>query len=471
MYYRLTFISSRDKTRIGDTILNGNKPLSIGQTMTCDVQLPESEQYEPDLYATILPLEDAKNQSESSEGWYLVRRTDGHRVAVNGKEVSIAITLHNGDILSFIDGENKTELKFDMLDDGEYDTNNGFVYKKHTSNKRFFLIAIAFAALALGVAAYALFASRQKDLRHEDLRPFRQSIYHITTDSVYLLCEVDIDNQRKQIVIDSIELERAAEGTAFLTSDSLFVTARHCIEPWINDEEWDGTSSKSKMSPEVRLATKAETENRIAGYDKYTLRSHCIISKGLERYDYHSTDFCMNKSRDMVMRLGNAQDAVYWRTIFPIAHRRDMELGDFAYIKFQQLYDNAEKSQVRMAEWDEIVQFSQSGIHDIAVIGYPLNDNGTDSVSVVYGNLMTLEYNDSTGCPIGCIPLSAPINPGNSGGPVVAKIGKEIKVIGIVSKADGLASQGVFWAVPITEVLDMHKKGDKAKVDSVTYRR
>ena len=33
------------------------------------------------------------------------------------------------------------------------------------------------------------------------------------------------------------------------------------------------------------------------------------------------------------MRLGTRQEEIYWRTIFPIAHRRDMELGDFAYLK------------------------------------------------------------------------------------------------------------------------------------------
>ena len=438
--------------------------MNIGQGSSCDVLLPESEQFEPQLYVTILPQAD-------SDGWYMVRRTDGHHVLVNNIEVSIAKTLHSGDRLSFTDGVISTELLFEVFDDGEFDAGSGFVYKKHKSNKRLLIAATVLALLAFGVALYGIFSPRQKDLRHVDLSLFSQSIYHITADSVYLLCDSMVDGKHELIVIESIELRDVAAGTAFLTSDSLFVTARHCVEPWINDEEWDGVSTKSKMSPEVRLATKAETENRLVGYEKYILRSHCVISKGFERYDYYSTDFLMNKTRDMVLRLGTAKEVIYWRTIFPIAHRKDMELGDFAYVKAANLTREVPPTPVIMAEWDDIVTFIKSSNHDIAVIGYPLNDNDADEASVVYGNLMGLEFNDSLKTPTGCIQLSAPINRGNSGGPVFAQTGDGLKVIGIVSKADGRANQGMFWAVPITEVLNMHRQGDRIECDNKTFRR
>ncbi len=464
MYYRLTYTACSNRERIGDTILNGRKPLNIGQGSSCDVLLPESEQFEPQLYVTILP-------QENGDGWYMVRRTDGHHVLVNNTEVPIAKTLNSGDRLSFTDGVISTELLFEVFDDGEFDAGSGFVYKKHKSNKRLLVAATILALLAFGVALYGILSPRQKDLRHVDLSSFSQSIYHITADSVYLLCDSMVDGQHKLMVIESIELRDVAAGTAFLTSDSLFVTARHCVEPWINDEEWDGVSTKSKMSPEVRLATMAETKNRHVGYEKYILRSHLVISKGFERYDYYSTDFLMNKTRDMVLRLGTAKEVIYWRTIFPIAHRKDMELGDFAYVKATNLTREVPQAPVTMADWDDIVTFIKSSNHDIAVIGYPLNDNDADDVSVVYGNLMGLEFNDSLKTPTGCIQLSAPINRGNSGGPVFAQIGDELKVIGIVSKADGRANQGMFWAVPITEVQNMHRQGDKIEDDTVTFRR
>ena len=144
---------------------------------------------------------------------------------------------------------------------------------------------------------------------------------------------------------------------------------------------------------------------------------------------------------------------------------------DFAYLKERHLSDDVKKSQITMANWDDIVTFDKSTNHDIAFIGYPLNDNGTDSATVDYGSLTLFEYNDSLRSPVGCLQLSANINPGNSGGPIFAMIENKVKVIGIVSKADNHAKLGIHWAVPITEVLTMHKQGDKVEQDSVTYRR
>ena len=298
MYYRLTYIASSNKERLGDFVQNGNKPLNIGQGVSCNVQLPESDMYEPQVFATIL-------SNEASDGWYVVRRTDSHHVLVNGVEVSVAQMLQDGDRLSFDDGSELAALRFETFDDGEYDASSGIVYRKHEGNRHYHLAAVVIALAALGVAVYGILSPRQADLRNTDLKQFSQSVYRISVDSIYFL--------RDGITVDSIELANVAEGTAFLTNDSLFVTARHCIEPWINDEDWDGMSSKSKMSPELKLATQAETGNRMAGYEKYTLRAHCVISKGLERYNHYSTDFCMNKSRDMVLRLGTPQEVIYWR--------------------------------------------------------------------------------------------------------------------------------------------------------------
>jgi hypothetical protein len=460
MYYKLTYLASSNRERRGDSVLNGYRPLNIGQGAACEVQLPESELYEPQLYASILPMgEDADGHPAKAGQWCLVRRTDCHRVEVNGEDVPVARSLNDGDVLSMTDGQMWAKLKFEVFDDGEYDAGSGFVYRKHESNRRNMLVTMGLAVLAICIAVYALFVLPQRDLRHSDsdLRSFIPSIYHITCDSVYLLCD--------GIIVDSVELEQVAEGTAFLTTDSLLVTARHCVEPWINDEEWDGVSSKAKMSPEVRLATMAETENRLAGEEKYTLRAHCVVSRGLERYDYYSTEFHMNKSRDMVVRLGTEKDVIYWRTIIPIASRRNMELGDFAYVKAKGLTKDDNRVLIPLANEEDVKKFTQSENRDIAVIGYPLNDMGKDGATVVYGNWM--EFADELEKEEGCLQLSVAINRGNSGGPVFALIGRDIKVIGIVSKADAHADQGVFWAVPVGEVVNMHGNGDEPTNDDV----
>lgn len=462
MYYRLTYISPTNREKRGDIVLNGHSPLTIGQGDTFDVQLPDSGEYEPEAYASILPCSDGK-------GWYLVRRTDCHQLSVNNSEVPVAQILHGGDKLTFSDGAVQTQLKFEVFDDGEYESSKGVVYKRHPNERKHLACIYILALIAFCAAIYALLASRQKDIRQSDLSVFNPSIYHITTDSLYLMVDTVIDDTHQQFVVEGIELSPVAEGTAFLTNDSLFITARHCIEPWLNDEEWDGVAINEKMSGEVRLAALAETYNHKTGQEKYILRSHCVISKGFERYSYYSTDFFINKSRDMVLRLGTPDNIVYWRTIFPLAHRRDMELGDFAYLKAKHLPANKEMPPLSLAGNNDLAVLGQSHNHEIAVIGYPLNDNDAEEVSVVYGNLMDLA--DSLGHGKGCIRMSAPINRGNSGGPVLAMIDGEIKVIGIVSKADARASQGTFWSVPINEVLNMQQQGNRIAEMPLKYRR
>lgn len=443
MYYRLTYKSSSDRTRTGDSVINGSRPLNIGDGASSDVRLIDSEQYEPQVYATILPDEDGK-------GWYIVRRTDCHQVLVNGKEVAIAQSLDSGDRLCFLDGKSRTELLFEVFNNGDFDSRIGLVYQKHKSEKFTTATALVLALMAVGAAIYGIFSSRQKDLSHEDLLPFRQAIYQITTDSLYLMHDSVIDGMCSQVVVEAIELEQASVGTAFLTTDSLFVTARHCIEPWLNDVEWDGVSAE-KMSADVRLAVMAETGNVKAGDEKYSLRSHCVVSRGLERHDFYSTDFTMDKSRDLVMQLGTRQEPAYWRTILPIAHRRDMELGDIAWVKASNLTNEGVVS-LSLADEEDISSFAKSGNHNIAVLGFPLNDNDVDDAAVIYGHLM--DFSDELDVSEGCLRLSASINPGNSGGPVLALTKQGVKVIGIVSKADDRATQGLFWAVPVTALPD-----------------
>ena len=442
--------------------------MSIGQGLSCDVQLPCTDLYEPQVFASVLT-------NESGDGWILVKRSDCCRIMVNGKELTIALSLSNGDVISLTDDTVKEEFRFEMFDDGDYDGNRGFVYKKHKDNRLIVAMTIMLSVLALGIAAYSIVFPNQKDLRRYDWGQYKSSVYQITVDSVCLICDSIVDGTRQSVVVEETDLEQAFVGTAFLcldhdTGDTLLVTARHCVEPWINDEKWDGISDKSKMSPEVRLATKAENGNRYAGYDKYVLRAHCILSRGLERHEYYSTDFFMNKSRDLVMRLGTPERPIYWRTIIPIAKRRDMELGDFAYTNVKGMNIAKGNALISLAKWDEIVSFTKSNNRDIAVMGFPLNDNDVNNATVVYGNYMELEINDSIRVPNGCLKLSALINRGNSGGPVFARLGNEIKVIGIVSKADGRAEQGLFWSVPITEVTNLHSKGDTIE-DSEIFRR
>lgn len=468
MYYRLTYTASSLKEKRGDYFLNGQKTLSIGQSASCDVRLPDSDRYEPQVIATIRP-------NDSGDEWLIIKRTDFCKITINGCELFAAQLLQKGDRISFENDTLLEEFRFETFDDGEYDEVKGVVYKKHKRQERYLIATTVLVALALVVFLCNIFLPQRKELRNYDLSPYTHSIYQVMVDSVYLLCDSTINGQQKWVVAEAIELKEVAIGTAFLTYDKstddiLLVTARHCVEPWINDEQWDGENLNEKILPEVKLAIKAETQNRLADREKFMLKAHCVVSKGLERYDFYSTDFCMNKSRDLVMRLGSTDTPYYWRTIMPIAHRRDMELGDFAYLKAEDIRLDKQGYLIPMANQKEIAVLAQTGNRETAVLGYPLDDNESNQVNVVLGNYMSLETSSNLTLPNGCLKLSAALNRGNSGGPILAMIDQQIKIIGIVSKADAKADQGTFWFVPITEVIHLHQQGDTIETTE-TYRR
>jgi len=449
MYYKLTYRSSTKKSQVGDFLLSGVKSLDIGQTNSCGLRLPESSECEPAVFATILRQQDDR-------GWVIIRRTDCHEVTVNGKELRICHSLKDGDVIAFSFDGQVISFVISLYNDGEYSSSMGVVYKKNKANRKFQLAIAAVAVIALVVASLSMLIRKDDHiLRHENIDLFDASVYHIEVDSVYLIQDTLTNGYSSERVLEAIALDRHVVGTCFLTEDSLFVTARHCVEPWISDDSWNGISYDNEMSPAVRLAAMAETRNKILGQEKYRVKAHCIVSKDLEQYEYYSTDFHFNRTRDQVVCLGTDAHPIYWRTIIPLASKRDMELGDFAYVESDGL-----KGNLHLANMTDLKAFTKQADKDIVVIGFPVNDNHEEGICTkVFGNSQNVEFTSDNTEISGCIQMSAPINPGNSGGPVLAKVNGRVMVVGIVSKADEQATQGTFWAVPTTEVIYLKQHG------------
>lgn len=461
MYFKLTYHTSPVRENVGDYVVGGRGVLYIGQTPSCKLPLPEVSGAAPLVMAAILP-------ADGGQQWYVTRKTDCYEILLNGNPLHIAQPLSKGDRLTFNDGEHTTVLTFDVCR-GDYDAATGAVYQHNTKSSRISLAAIILCLAALGVAFWALLGGfrQQMDLAHADLSLYEQSIYHITTDSVELLCDTIIDGQPHTVSLEHTALENSEAGTCFLTDQGLFVTARHCVEPWITDEQWDGLDWGTSMPAAVRLANIAETHNRQGHTSRYFVRAHSVVSRGAEHYEFHSTDFHINKSRDQVLRLGTDANPIYWRTIIPLATRRDMELGDFAYVEAPAGIAGT----ISLATTADLHTFEQQTYKAIMAIGFPVNDNATaDVISQVLGNCQHIEFGTDS-LPIGCIQMSALVNKGNSGGPILAYIGSELKAIGIVSKSDARAQQGLFWAVPSTEVVRLYEIGGEVPEDTVYYRR
>lgn len=454
MYYRLTYKSSTDRSLAGNSLLNSRKSIDIGQNASCDLRLPASKKYEPAVFATIQSMDN---------GWCIVRRTDFYDIKVNGTHLCVAQSLKDKDVITFADGENTTIIKFEIFKDGEYDAARGLVYGRRNASYSA-LLCIVLALFALGVACYTFTRSKPADIEQANLSEYNKYIYKISVDSVYLFHRI-IKNGRLYEEVDSAaRLENVFAGTCFLTDDGKIVTARHCIEPWIADESWNGVDTTDTMPLDIKFAIIAETNNHKNGSDEYGVKSHCIISKGNYTQSFYSTDFHMNRSRDKVLKLGTDEQPLYWRTIVPVAHRRDMELDDYAYI--EKPFDLHEAKGLRAATIEDFDKFMSQNNHKVAFMGFPQTDNLTDSVNIDYGAVQPFGFNH--GAFTGCIQITGFASNGNSGGPVLALTDDGIKVISIVSKTD-LRSGKNFWAVPITEVTS--PLNDEVEQEIVTYRR
>lgn len=462
MYFKLTYLFTPDKAMQGASMAGGHGVFTIGQTPSCKLSMPEADAVAPVVMAAILPQQDG-------QGWYVTRKTDFYDIFVNGSPLAVAQELHHGDRFRFLIGGQATELLFEVCE-GDYDDSTGMVYKPQKASSRTMVVAIALALVALMAVVWALFIGQEKhlDLAHADLSQYEQSIYHITTDSVELLCDTIIDGQHQMVSLEHVALENSEAGTCFLTDGGLFVTARHCVEPWITDEQWDGLDWSASMPVAVRLANIAETHNRLGqSSSTYHVRAHSVVSRGFEHYQFHSTDFCMNKKRDQVVQLGTDSSPIFYRTIIPLATRRDMELGDFAYVSAP----DGIVGNISLCTKEDLHSFEHQAYKAIVAIGFPVNDNATaDVISQVQGTCQHIEFGTDS-LPIGCIQMSAPVNKGNSGGPILAYVGQELKAIGIVSKSDARAQQGLFWAVPTTEVVNLFQQGGQLPEDTIYFRR
>ena len=307
-----------------------------------------------------------------------------------------------------------------------------------------------------------------RQLKKVDMGQYEASLFRIAVDSIYLTMDTLVGGQWQERLLASGELSGSHVGTCFLTKEGYFVTARHCLEPWLDDDAWDGSALNSKTPIEIRFAAQAETWNRTEGANRYHVKSRCIISNEQENYEFYSTEFGMNKSRDQVLRLGSDRNPIYWRTITPLASRRDMELGDFAYVKAP----TGVAGSLEAATMTDMLRFKAQDDKDIAVLGFPVSDHGVAShMSIVYGNCQQFDFDSVDDTRRGCMMMTAPVNRGNSGGPVLAYVGKRVMVIGIVSKADAQASQETFWAVPITEVEQSRKEKVDGEADTLIFRR
>jgi len=400
----------------GNILYNRELPLVVGQCGDADLRLPSDSRWVDENYFVITYRED-------EDCWCIIRLSDNIDIKINGVPLDIARFLESGDV---IDAEDTT-LRFIVYhhSSSPYFAYDGIHITPARLRRR---VHRTFAVIAFIIAAViCLYGSRDK------VEDFSSSVLKTNVDSVF----VQHFQNGKYETIERIEC--SFQGTCFVTCDGLLVTARHCIQPWLElnpmqVEKMDDSLCKMVMRVETALVQNPDTLIR-------------IVSKlQIDTMTFMSSDFSYNNDRDIIINYGTRKSPSFWRSILPAFHQRDNALGDIAWMRTADLKGNlrlAKKHQVSSLEKEE----------PISILGYSTREEGnSDSLMLNNGIIKELSAVDTLGNPLSCIFHNDDASKGDSGGPVLIKRGLRYYVISVMSRKDAYRMVNSSWSVPVSEI-------------------
>lgn len=391
----------------------------IGQREGSDVLLPNHSRYADEQFAVIKP-------TKSADGWQIIATSEFVKTYVNGNPVSLNHYLKSGDHISF--SESAVEILFEIKK-GE---NVGTSRFTTVSRRRIALIACA-TAFAIALAVYGIIAPDIiRDRNAAALNAAEESVAELSVDSIYYIRNV---SGKQDTVCRS---GASIIGTAFLTEQGLLVTARHCIEPWLEYHNIDSVVI-NRFPLWTAWAVDAETYNRAHRNDtSYRVVSKCSIRTANKYWgQFWSSDFSYNGTRDEIVTGGDYLHSYCMRTITGMFNRSEMMLGDIAVMPFK-------------PHVGTIVIPSESVLKRIVTTGSSLTFKGYPSlqewgIDTKEGKVRK-EYRSGH-----MISHDGELIYGYSGGPALIVYKRKAYVVGIVSTLDK-GENDCIYSVPISEI-------------------
>lgn len=407
----------------GKAIVLTNGSVNIGESADCDIRYPAGD-LKPEYFASII-------RDDEHQGWVVVRRSQHVGISIEGKgEIGYACPLTSGDIIHF-EGQQMALLFQERYSDGN----------QRSSLK----VILAIAGGLLLLAGYYLATAHRSDpISIDDVTPLEASLYIVKADSVkqLLIAQGDETQLRPTKVLTG----EAPTGTAFMTTDGVLVTARHCVEYWIGVAlNLTQRFRNLKDDDIVKWAIEVETFNQGAQADS-TMQLRVFFSiydfMGEQKYTFSTADprVHINTARDGIFQLADFSRDYYWRTIRPYFQDAQMELGDILWIDgFEEI---GQIALAHEADFDALEKGSR-----LMICGFPITNassrQATFSEGVIKHEPQPAAEN---------LVFEANINHGFSGGPVLTKTSGSIVAVGIVSRVDSVSS-GIFkHAVPTSEI-------------------
>lgn len=442
-YYTLKYQQTDALHKKGEVVVVTTGELRIGQQDDCKVLFHNNTDYENELYAIIRPT---CNEGE----WQLIPASEYIKTYVNGNPVDLVHYLNNGDRITF--EEEEQELLFEAHRDDKYNAAAGVQMIAAPISRRLIVCMIAFPIiLFLPIVGYIIKGNYDEEQREALLADLHRSILQISVDTVQYI-EVTSQGER---VLKEFSYQKSEghiiNGTAFLSLDSCIVTARHCIEPWLNDPMVAKANKPSELkSIPSQWAMEAETYNQTHESDTiYRVIAICNVftgQNGTEKFGkpIKSTDFFVDYSRDIVIEKGDFDTVFYWRSIKETYSNKEVMLGDVAWKRT----DGA--GQLTLATRNELTSLLADR-PQLYFMGYP-DHNTMRGLNREEGKLQ-MDYVEGS-----VIAHNGNLIHGFSGAPVIIIEKQKAYAVGVVSRIDANGG-GRTYSVPVTELL--HKGGRK----------
>lgn len=430
-YYSLTVKNNYGELHAGERFCNAVKPLTIGQLSTSSIVMPCPEDLLPQNYCTI--------KAVGTDSWILIKQTDFYQIKVNDMTLDCVCRLSDGDAIS-MDG---VSFVFHTHDDDNYTEAQGIIRSASRGNKKQMLMwcCSLLAVLAISIG-YPMLKENRNSFTGSDDNEIRASLCKIEVEEVILQMHTPGDEYGVYRDVDSYLLDSKSVGTCFITADSLIVTARHCVEPWLDFNRWEDKTKLTDLPQEVYWAIISERSQLEQADTLYRLVSKCqIITSDSACLDTFTSDqFSFNRSRDIITHMG--MERLPWRVIYPLYNKKDVELGDFAFIKTNH------KGELELATAENIRDIKDGEEPKVRVYGFPKKIHG-NRCEYQEASLVMREGDFSTEC----IQLKVNGTSGYSGAPVIEKRGGKMLVVGVFSKIDDFDdSKNTFYAVPANEI-------------------
>ena len=400
-------------------IYGTSEDIAIGRESWCDIHIDGSTETRHEAAAYIVRNSDNKS-------WRIIRDADSFGIKVNGEPMHLVHYLADGDRLEF-EGSNKIFRFTESKDEAE---------KRTMAGRKLVSIVSAAAAILILITAIlavlVIYPDPEDDIRRGEVRKFENSVLKISVRAV-IYQEVNLRTGKTDTLDILKPSNEIPSGSGFVTVDGLFITARHCVEPWITYANPEARYEEGDIL--TRWAADAETFNIMEGRDSVSRRlvSICELSRNGELLHTISGDTCLfHTENDLVRNLRGTDDPLYWRELGHIRSRSS--LGDIVSLP------TGLKGRISLADADMIAALQAD--HPAVHVGY-LHGHESPNIerSRLFIRLQTgrcLEFKDTD------------VDKGMSGGPVLIRHKGKLYAAGVLSRILDQTKR-VCICVPVTE--------------------